>query len=207
MSTSFLSKPYKCFTSCPWEIIASIQTGGRCLEPCRRSSLGTQIILLGFICLNIKQLLPFKSLPHRKSRLINLNFCFVFEIRRIWLYAWMLFWEFSFFSSVYPDKWWDSTSDHFNSNTFQLVIFQFFTATSVKIRAISSRWDGGSKHLWNVSKLLPDYTAQKPRRQPSSFPIEHSHLASHSVYYMTYAVEKPWLINQENTQLLFMSIT
>jgi hypothetical protein len=25
--------------------------------------------------------------------------------------------------------------------------------------------DGGSKHLWNVGKLLPDYTAQQPRRQ------------------------------------------
>jgi hypothetical protein len=29
--------------------------------------------------------------------------------------------------------------------------------------------DGGSKHLWNVGKLLPDYTAQQPRRQPSSY--------------------------------------
>jgi hypothetical protein len=29
--------------------------------------------------------------------------------------------------------------------------------------------DGGSKHLWNVDKLLPDYIAQQPRRQPSSF--------------------------------------
>jgi hypothetical protein len=28
--------------------------------------------------------------------------------------------------------------------------------------------DGGSKHLWNISKLLPDYTAQHPRRHPSS---------------------------------------
>jgi hypothetical protein len=28
--------------------------------------------------------------------------------------------------------------------------------------------DGGSKHLWNVSKLLPYYIAQQPRRQPSS---------------------------------------
>jgi hypothetical protein len=28
--------------------------------------------------------------------------------------------------------------------------------------------DGGSKHVWNVSKLLPDYTAQQPRRQSSS---------------------------------------
>jgi hypothetical protein len=27
----------------------------------------------------------------------------------------------------------------------------------------------GSKHLWNVSKLLPDYTAQHPRRQSSSY--------------------------------------
>jgi hypothetical protein len=28
--------------------------------------------------------------------------------------------------------------------------------------------DGGSKGLWNVGKRLPDYTAQHPRRQPSS---------------------------------------
>jgi hypothetical protein len=27
--------------------------------------------------------------------------------------------------------------------------------------------DGGSKHFWNIGKLLPDYTAQQPRRQPS----------------------------------------
>jgi hypothetical protein len=29
--------------------------------------------------------------------------------------------------------------------------------------------DGGSKHLWNVGKLLPDYTVLQPRRQPSSY--------------------------------------
>jgi hypothetical protein len=29
--------------------------------------------------------------------------------------------------------------------------------------------DGGSKDLWNVSKLLPDYTALQPKRQPSSY--------------------------------------
>jgi hypothetical protein len=29
--------------------------------------------------------------------------------------------------------------------------------------------DGGSKALWNVGKLLPDYTALQPRRQPSSY--------------------------------------
>jgi hypothetical protein len=34
--------------------------------------------------------------------------------------------------------------------------------------------DGGSKYLWNFGKLLPDYTAQQPRRQPSSY--SHSSL-------------------------------
>jgi hypothetical protein len=29
--------------------------------------------------------------------------------------------------------------------------------------------DGGSKHLWNVGKLLPDYTAQHPRRHSFSY--------------------------------------
>jgi hypothetical protein len=29
--------------------------------------------------------------------------------------------------------------------------------------------DGGRKYLWNVGKLLPDYTALQPRRQPSSY--------------------------------------
>jgi hypothetical protein len=29
--------------------------------------------------------------------------------------------------------------------------------------------DGGSKDLWNVVKLLPDYTVLQPRRQPSSY--------------------------------------
>jgi hypothetical protein len=29
--------------------------------------------------------------------------------------------------------------------------------------------DGGSKDLWNVGKLLPDYTALQPRRQQSSY--------------------------------------
>jgi hypothetical protein len=28
--------------------------------------------------------------------------------------------------------------------------------------------DGGSKDVWNVGKLLPDYTALEPRRQASS---------------------------------------
>jgi hypothetical protein len=29
--------------------------------------------------------------------------------------------------------------------------------------------DGGNKDLWNVGKLLPDYTALQPRRKPSSY--------------------------------------
>jgi hypothetical protein len=29
--------------------------------------------------------------------------------------------------------------------------------------------DGGRKHLWNVGKLLPDYTTQQPTTQPSSY--------------------------------------
>jgi hypothetical protein len=29
--------------------------------------------------------------------------------------------------------------------------------------------DGGSKHLWNIGKLLPDYTAQQPTKRPSSY--------------------------------------
>jgi hypothetical protein len=29
--------------------------------------------------------------------------------------------------------------------------------------------DGGSKHLWNVGKFLPDYTEQQPRRWSSSY--------------------------------------
>jgi hypothetical protein len=29
--------------------------------------------------------------------------------------------------------------------------------------------DGGSKYLWNADKRLPDYTAQQPRKQPSTY--------------------------------------
>jgi hypothetical protein len=38
-----------------------------------------------------------------------------------------------------------------------------------RARLIHCPDDGGSKHLWNVSKLLPDYTVQPPRRQQSSY--------------------------------------
>jgi hypothetical protein len=33
--------------------------------------------------------------------------------------------------------------------------------------------NGGTKHLWNVGILLPDYTAQQPRRQQSYNKCEH----------------------------------
>jgi hypothetical protein len=34
---------------------------------------------------------------------------------------------------------------------------------------LNHRPDGGSKYLWNVSKLLSDYTALQPRWQPFSY--------------------------------------
>jgi hypothetical protein len=59
------------------------------------------------------------------------------------------------------------------------VRFQILTAASMKMTAswdaascslaeVYSPDDGGRKHLWNISKLLLDYTAQQPRGQPSS---------------------------------------
>jgi hypothetical protein len=35
--------------------------------------------------------------------------------------------------------------------------------------AMSRPDDGGSKDLWNVGKLLPDYTVLQPRRQQSEY--------------------------------------
>jgi hypothetical protein len=43
--------------------------------------------------------------------------------------------------------------------------FRLFAASIIRAIAL----DGGSKHIWNVGKLLPDYTEQQPRRQPSSY--------------------------------------
>jgi len=37
-------------------------------------------------------------------------------------------------------------------------------------RAMSPE-NGGSKHLWNVDQLLPEYTAQHSRRQTSCSPL------------------------------------
>jgi hypothetical protein len=60
------------------------------------------------------------------------------------------------------------------------VTFQVFTVGSKKMTffLVVAPWSlvegdhpdyGVSKHLWNVGKLLPDYTAQQPRRQQSSY--------------------------------------
>jgi hypothetical protein len=51
-----------------------------------------------------------------------------------------------------------------------------YTTRPHNLLKMTAFWDnrnlvevGGSKHLWNVGKLLPDYRAQHPRRQPSSY--------------------------------------
>jgi hypothetical protein len=67
--------------------------------------------------------------------------------------------------------------------------------------------DGGSKHLWNVGKLLPDYTAQHPRRQLSSIFICSDSAAP--LPHLSFSVTKPswecvgiWVSSQwtHNTQ-------
>jgi hypothetical protein len=56
-----------------------------------------------------------------------------------------------------------------------VVWFKFTDVSEVpaasNIRAMSAHCpdDGGSKHLWNVGKLLPDCKAQHPRRQSSLY--------------------------------------
>jgi hypothetical protein len=53
------------------------------------------------------------------------------------------------------------------------------------IRATHRPSDGGSKHLWNVGKPLPDYMAQQPRRQPSSIQLNVSEHVRLSTGYVT----------------------
>jgi hypothetical protein len=73
-------------------------------------------------------------------------------------------------------SWWSLSKERRNG----LVGFQVLTAVSTKMAVFwvvapcclhhqGDEWDdGGSKDLWNVGKLLPDYTALQPKRQPSS---------------------------------------
>jgi hypothetical protein len=51
------------------------------------------------------------------------------------------------------------------SNT---VRFQVLMVASMKMDRQGND-DGGSKHLRNIGKHLPDYVVQQPRRQPSSY--------------------------------------
>jgi hypothetical protein len=51
---------------------------------------------------------------------------------------------------------------HKNNNYFEKITKSRLKCSSTKHRPD----DGGSKHLWNVDKLLPDYTVQQPRRRP-----------------------------------------
>jgi hypothetical protein len=55
--------------------------------------------------------------------------------------------------------------------------------------------DGGSKHLWNVSKLLPDYIVQQPRRQLSSYTLPWEPKISLSLAFIIqkYGIEIPEL--------------
>jgi hypothetical protein len=55
--------------------------------------------------------------------------------------------------------------------TTQLLTVRFQVVTEAASMKMTVFWDddddGGSKHLWNVSQLLQDYTAQHPRTQSS----------------------------------------
>jgi hypothetical protein len=62
-----------------------------------------------------------------------------------------------------------------------IVRLQVLTAASLKMtvcwhvdtcRRNCAVSDSGSRHLWNVSQFLPDYTAQHPRRQSSSYWVQ-----------------------------------
>jgi hypothetical protein len=73
--------------------------------------------------------------------------------------------------------------------------------------ATQSSDDGGSKDLQNVGKLLPDYTALQPRRQPSSYspPWEPQILISVSVYWEDVGVPGWKLSGWSNTRATISS--
>jgi hypothetical protein len=50
-----------------------------------------------------------------------------------------------------------------------VVRYKFTDVSEVLVRAIFKAMSN-NKHLWNVGKLLPEYTAQQPKRQPCSIP-------------------------------------
>jgi hypothetical protein len=92
---------------------------------------------------------------------------FRFLRRRLW--RWLIFWGVALFSLVevfrrYRSSCWlpyqgqgVTLSDRF-----------LYLKPIPRVRLTHGPDDGGSKYLWNVGKLLPDCTAQHPRRQSSS---------------------------------------
>jgi hypothetical protein len=52
---------------------------------------------------------------------------------------------------------------------YHILICEFMNTLLLKVRLTHRPDDGGSKNLWNVGKLLPDYTVQQPRRRSSSY--------------------------------------
>jgi hypothetical protein len=47
-----------------------------------------------------------------------------------------------------------------------------FQAVEIHSKTVThSPDDGGKENLWNAGKILPDYTTQQPRCQPSYFII------------------------------------
>jgi hypothetical protein len=110
-------------------------------------------------------------------------FCTYAEIKRTWIHGNYIFlklksWtaynskRYTLFSVVCWEvsEFCDVVQPLLNlKNLFSITNVSEVLAASI-IRAMRTHrpGDGGSKDLWNVGKLLPDYPALQPRRQPSS---------------------------------------
>jgi hypothetical protein len=56
--------------------------------------------------------------------------------------------------------------------------------------------NGGSKHLWNVGKVLPDYMTQHPWRQQSSYPSREPEVSQMCTCFGLYSLTRNCLIGQ-----------
>jgi hypothetical protein len=77
-------------------------------------------------------------------------------------------------SNVTDSEYYIRSADRLNCITIMIVevrwsVVYIFCKTAFETDVGNYPDDGGSKDLWNVGKLLPDYTALQPRRQPSSY--------------------------------------
>jgi hypothetical protein len=50
-------------------------------------------------------------------------------------------------------------------------VYRRFRGVCCRVRLTYRADDGGSMHIWNIGKLLPNYTAQHPRRLLSSYSL------------------------------------